>query len=79
MTRLLLSLPDEMKKWLEQYSHNVNQPIAKTIRDAITEYIDDRKSLDTNEIIKRTAGIWKVKNIDGLEYSNSIRKDWDRT
>ena len=76
MTRLLLSIPDEMKSWLEQYSHSTNQPIAKTIRDAISEFIVERQSLDANEMIKSTAGIWVDKKIDGLEYVNKIRGEW---
>lgn len=77
MNRLLLSIPDEMKSWLERYSNSANQPIAKTIREAISEYIDGRKSLNSDDIIKKTAGILKEKKIDGLEYSNTIRNEWD--
>jgi len=77
MTRLLLSIPDEMKIWLERYSHSANQPIAKIIRKAISTFIAENKTFEKDEIIKSTAGLWKEKNIDGLEYSNNIRDEWD--
>jgi len=77
MTRLLLSIPDEMKIWLERYSHSTNQSIAKIIRKTISDFITETKTFEKDGIIKSTAGLWKEKNIDGLEYSNNIRDEWD--
>ena len=76
MVRTIITIPDEIKKWLDNYSHTHHQSLAETIRMAIKEYIEKNRNQEEKQIIKTTAGIWKDRKIDGLEYVNKIRKEW---
>ena len=62
-----------MNFWLEDYPHTVNQPIAQTMRDAISEYIERRKSLDTSEIIKITVVSGKTKTLMVLSIQTNCK------
>ena len=78
MKRMIITIPDEDKSWLESYSHSYHQSVSETIRKAIKSYKEKRIKTNRKEFLAKTAGIWKEKNIDGLEYVNNIRNEWNR-
>lgn len=77
MTRTIITLPDELKEWLDNYSHIHHQSLAETIRCAIKEYKKNKQDEVKNDILYKTSGIWKNRKIDGLEYVENLRKEWE--
>ncbi len=77
MTRTIISISDEDKKWLENYSRTHRQSAAETIRCAIKQYQLSVKKNEGKRILRNTAGIWKDKNVDGLDYVETLRNEWD--
>jgi len=75
--RTIISLTEDIKVWLDNYSHAHRQSISETIRKAIIEYKDKRDREQSDGIIQKTSGIWKKRKIDGLAYVNKLREDWD--
>ncbi|MEE9431529.1 MAG: hypothetical protein V3V16_10835 [Melioribacteraceae bacterium] len=76
MTRTIISIPEDMKVWLDNYSKTNKKPTAETIREALKEYkvkIENESKID---LLSQTSGLWKEKNIDGLEYVKSLRSEW---
>ncbi len=76
MTRTIISIPQELKVWLDDYSQSNNKPTAETIREAIRAY---KKKIETEsgvDLLSQTNGLWKAKNIDGLKYVESLRNEW---
>ncbi len=77
MKRTIITIPDEMKIWLDTYSKKLNRPTAETIREAIAEY-KERVEKERKNILSDTAGLWKNKRIDGIDYVERLRDEWER-
>ncbi|MCF7859951.1 MAG: CopG family transcriptional regulator [Candidatus Cloacimonetes bacterium] len=75
MIRTIISLPREIKVWLDDYSKKTNKPTAETIREALRQYRENVES-EKADALSVTAGIWKDKNIDGNEYVEKLRSEW---
>ncbi len=78
MVRTIVSLSGEDKNWLDNYSYAQHQSTAATIRQPIKQY---RKTIDESnkaELLERTAGLWRKRQVDGLRYVMNLREDWDR-
>ena len=72
--RMIVTLPEEDRRWLEGYSHAQKVSIAESIRKGIQRL----KIEDTQKIYRRlvegTYGLWKKG--DGLKYQIKIRSEW---
>jgi predicted DNA-binding protein len=75
MIRTLISLPREIKVWLDDYSKKKNKPTAETIREALKQYKEKVES-EKVDSLEATAGIWKEKKIDANEYVDKLRSEW---
>lgn len=75
MIRTIISLPREIKVWLDDYSKRQNKPTAETIREALKEYKEKVES-DKTDSLSATAGIWKEREVDGNEYVEKLRSEW---
>lgn len=75
MIRTIISLPREIKVWLDDYSKRLNKPTAETIREALKEYKEKVES-DKTDSLSATAGIWKKRKIDGNQYVEKLRSEW---
>ena len=80
MVRTLISLPDAELKRLDIFARKNKKSRAQLVREAVDLYLKkhDRKQESWKELVQRTAGLWKNKNIDGLEYERKLRKEWKR-
>ena len=76
MTRTIITISEEMKMWLDSYSKKHNRPTAETIREAIKLY-KERVEKESKNVLSETAGLWKSKNIDGANYVEKLRNEWD--
>ncbi len=80
MVRTLITIPEEDKQWLKNYSRSHHVSMAQIIRMAINEF-KKRKKNDKNDFhkaLEATFGMWKDKNIDSVEYVRQLRSEWDR-
>ncbi|HPI36616.1 MAG TPA: hypothetical protein PK397_01615 [Ignavibacteriaceae bacterium] len=75
MIRTLISLPREIKVWLDDYSKKKNKPTAETIREALKQYKEKVES-EKVDSLEATAGIWKDKKLDANEYVDKLRSEW---
>lgn len=76
MQRTLISISPEDRLWLEKQARHENLSIAGVIRKAIDyfrEFVGKEGQVD---VLKKTAGLWKARGIDGLDYQNKLRKEW---
>ena len=79
MVRALITLEDEQIKKLDLLARKDKKSRAQLVREAVAQYVDKKEKEPTwEEIVKRTAGIWKHKNIDTDTYIEQLRSEWDR-
>ena len=76
MLRTIITLSQDLKNWLDKYSREKKQSTAETIREALVEYRQKKDSESSDEILKKTSGIWKGR-IESEEYVEKIRKEWE--
>jgi hypothetical protein len=78
MVRTIVSLPEADKAWLDAYSHRRRRSQADVIRHALRSF---RRSLEGGggrPSLRATAGLWKDRGVNSLEYVRRLRADWDR-
>ena len=72
--RIIISIPDEDKLWLEGYSKVHNISLAEAIRQGIGQLKKNLRHLTYQKLVERTCGLWKQG--DGLDYQRKIRGEW---
>ena len=77
MLRTIISLPSELKNWIDNYSHINKKTAAETIRQAILEYKNRIEKSGDNSILSETSGIWRGRERDALEYIDKMRSEWE--
>jgi predicted DNA-binding protein len=75
MIRTIISLPREIKIWLDDYSKKLNKSTAETIREALKIYKDKVESEKT-DMLTATSGLWKDKKVEGNEFVEKLRSEW---
>jgi metal-responsive CopG/Arc/MetJ family transcriptional regulator len=72
--RTLVDIPDNDVQRLNRLSKDRKVSRAHLVRTAVAEYLrqEEPDSLD------KLFGIWKDRNIDGLEYQEQMRREWER-
>ena len=73
MTRLILSLGETEKSWLQRRSRETGRSMAQILREAVQKLREtEEQSLD--DALEATRGLWRKG--DGLRYQRKIRADW---
>jgi metal-responsive CopG/Arc/MetJ family transcriptional regulator len=72
MSRILVDLPDTQLHELTEIVEAERRPRAAVIRDAIDAYIAQHKP----SLAADAFGLWKDKQVDGLEYQQKLRAEW---
>lgn len=74
-TRTLITLPDEDKRWLIDYSRAHGISLAEAVRRGIHNLkLSERQNLYAS-LLKQTRGLWQKG--DGLKYQKQIRAEWN--
>jgi hypothetical protein len=73
MTRLLISLEESDRRWLEQRSQEIGVPMSEVVRQAIRQ-AQEIGQKPMKELLASTQGLWRKG--DGLRYQRRIRKEW---
>ena len=76
MIRILISLEEKDKRWLDWYSRGRGQSSAETVREAIRQLRNTDSEQMKLELLDHTAGIWESRGTDGLDYVDRIRDEW---
>jgi hypothetical protein len=75
MTRLLVSLDEPDRRWLERNARQSGASMAEVVRQSIRRAKKaDQKSF--RDLLQATSGIWRGG--DGLRYQRKIRREWDK-
>lgn len=73
--RIIISIPDEDKLWLEGYSKVQQISVAEAIRQGIEQLKKSKQQQTYQKLVEKTRGIWKKG--DGLTYQKKLRAEWE--
>lgn len=73
--RIIVTIPDEDKLWLEAYSKVHKISVAEAIRRGIGQLKQISRQLTYQRLVEQTCGLWTLG--DGLDYQRKIREEWD--
>jgi hypothetical protein len=72
--RMIITLSEEDKLWLDSYSKTYGVSIAEAIRTGISLLKSVKYRSTYQKIVNDTSGIWKKG--DGLKYQKKLRSEW---
>ena len=73
-----MDLPEEQIAALDSYCEEANVSRAEAVRRAVSEFVPVKKREEKRSIKDHPGfGSWKHKKIDGLEYQEKLRAEWD--
>ena len=73
--RIIISIPDEDKLWLEGYSKVHKISVAEAIRQGIDQLKRAKRQQTYRQLVENTRGIWQTG--DGLAYQKKLRAEWE--
>jgi Mor family transcriptional regulator len=73
--RIIISIPDDDKLWLEGYSKVHKISVAEAIRQGISQLKKEQRRQTYQQLVESTTGIWKKG--DGLAYQEKLRTEWE--
>ncbi len=78
MTRTIISIPEDEKRWLESYGRRHRISSAEVVRRAIREYRQMKADKSLAGVLRETAGTWTSIKGDSRDYIDAMRKEWER-
>ena len=79
MTRTIISIPADDKKWLESYGRRHEISSAEVVRRAISEFRRKKPEKSLTAVLRETAGAWTSIKGDSRDYIDAMRKEWERS
>ena len=73
MTRTIISLDPQDKKWLSHKAQRDGVPMTQLVREAIRR-MRQQEEVVFEDLLKQTSGLWRKG--DGLAYQRRLRKEW---
>ncbi len=73
--RIIITISEEDKLWLESYSRAYKVAVAEAIRQGISRLREAETQETYQALVHNTRGIWKKG--DGLKYQRRIRAEWN--
>lgn len=70
--RTLVDIPDQLLKEIDAVAKREAISRAEAVRRAMAKFVAERTSPATDSAF----GIWKSRDIDALEYEDSVRDEW---
>jgi metal-responsive CopG/Arc/MetJ family transcriptional regulator len=71
MGRILVDIPQKYLDELGAMARARKRPRAELIRMAIAGYVEQNKAVTADAF-----GIWEGRQVDGLDYQETIRSEW---
>ena len=78
MTRTIISIPEDEKRWLDSYGKRQRVSSAEIIRRAIKEYRVRKSEKGLAAVLRETAGTWTSIKGDTRDHLDTLRKEWER-
>jgi hypothetical protein len=76
--RTIVDLPEEQIAALDGYCEEENVSRAEAVRRAVNEFVPTKPKGEKRSIKDDPGfGSWKRLNIDGLEFQEKMRAEWD--
>ena len=79
MTRMIISIPADEKRWLDGYGKRHRISSAEAVRLAVREFRQKKTEKGLGGVLDRTAGKWKSIRGETGEYVDNLRSEWERT
>ena len=73
MTRMLISLEENDRLWLQQTARETGLPMSEVVRQAIRRAQESGQK-PMKDLLASTKGLWRAG--DGLTYQRRVRKEW---
>ena len=73
--RMIVTINEDDKKWLDGYSKAKDISIAEAIRQGICKLKEANGNSPYRTLAKKTIGVWRQG--DGLEYQQRLRSEWN--
>jgi predicted transcriptional regulator len=74
MSRIVIDLPDEDLRVLDEIKLIQKKPRAEIIRRAIGDYLTNNRISEKESAF----GVWRQENGDGLTFQTAMREKWQR-
>lgn len=71
--RTIIDVPDALIESLDQFGALEQRSRAALIREAITQYLKVKSIPAADEAF----GLWKKREVDGVQYQKSLRDEWE--
>ena len=72
--RTLVDIPEGDLSRLTKLSKTRKVSRAQLVRSAVSRFLQEEES----DSLDKLFGIWADRNIDGLEYQEQMRREWER-
>ena len=72
--RTIITLPEELKRWLQSYSRAHGISLAEAVRQGVQKLKVSEQQELYRPLVDSTKGIWEKGN--GLEYQENMRSEW---
>lgn len=79
--RTLVDIPEDAIRRLDELGEAKGWSRAEAVRRAVAEMLEREAVAERaadDAALMAVFGMWKHRNIDGLEYQQAIRAEWDR-
>jgi hypothetical protein len=73
--RIIITIPDKEKIWLDGYAKVYRISVAEAIRQGIGLLKKEQRQKTYQKLLKSTCGIWKKGG--GLAYKQEMRREWE--
>jgi metal-responsive CopG/Arc/MetJ family transcriptional regulator len=70
--RTIVDIPDETLPVLDQWAKQNHVSRAAVIREAISMYLENKPLSSEEDFF----GLWKNREVDGVEYQKTLREEW---
>ena len=73
MTRTVVALDNDIKKWIDAKAARDGVPMTELVRRALQQYREHEEQ-SVELLLSETSGIWTSG--DGLQYQQNLRDEW---
>jgi hypothetical protein len=73
MTRTVVSLDNDIKKWIDAKAVREGVPMTELVRRALQQY-REHEERSVERLLRETSGTWTAG--DGLKYQQGLRDEW---